>query len=359
MANQSFHLDPSQLQIAARLQHLAGAINRDQPVTQGLYIHGPVGRGKTMLMDQFFAQLRTEYKHRLHYHHFMAAIHQAMQAYKGQDNPLARVATEWAMRYRVLCVDEFMVEDIGDAMILATLWRHLFALEVVLVTTSNTPPQALYRNGLQRQRFLPAIDLLCNHCDVVYLDGGQDYRRRNSAQAMPYYWVEDESSESDPLANYLQTADSSSASSAPLEVMGRTMMPRWHHQTLAVFDFEKLCVGPRSQRDYMALAARFEAIAVFGVPQFSYVAETAILHGVEDNYQREPQNLHVSKLDNEARRFIALVDECYDCGCLLMIQAASLPHQLYQAQQLATPFERCASRLFEMQQWPLPDLAGY
>lgn len=312
---------------------------------RGLYIQGPVGRGKTLLMDLFYQQLQTPQKIRLHFHHFMARIHQELHQLSGQPDPLQHIAAQWAARYRVLCFDEFFVNDIGDAMLLGTLWRHLFNAGVVLVTTSNALPEQLYANGLQRQRFLPTIALLQQYCEVVTLDSGEDYRLRQQ-QSWPHYL------QGASLATLQQKAEQLSGTLTPLpaiNLLNRTVPALWHNQQLIGFNFNDLCAGPRSQLDYMALCSQYVAIAVHGVPQFSYLAEKPIVHGVEDSYQREHKEYYVSKLDNEARRFIALVDECYDRGTILLLSADVPVNELYQAKQLAFAFARCSSRLHEMQ----------
>lgn len=314
---------------------------------RGLYIQGPVGRGKTLLMDLFYQHLATEHKIRLHFHHFMARIHQELNALSGQKNPLQLIAALWAERYKVLCFDEFFVNDIGDAMLLGTLWQHLFEQGVILVTTSNALPEDLYHNGLQRQRFLPTIALLQQYCEVLTLDSGQDYRLLHS-QSWQYYL------QSGSQKQLQQQAEQLAGPVTPLttiRILNRDIPALWHNDKVIGFDFMALCSGPRSQLDYMELLNRYPIIAVHQVPQFSYLADKPIVHGIEDSYQREHKDYYVSKLDNEARRFIALVDECYDRGKLLLLTAEAAVTELYQAKQLAFAFARCSSRLFEMQSW--------
>ncbi|RUO22930.1 cell division protein ZapE [Aliidiomarina minuta] len=347
MHQRPFQLDKEQQRLAQRLTHLACRIDANQSVEQGLYIWGPVGRGKSMLMNHFFSQLQTPQKKRVHFHHFMAQIHRSLQSYSGQADPLQSIAADWAAEYRVLCLDEFMVEDIGDAMLLGTLWRHLFDLEMILITTSNTPPEKLYYNGLQRQRFLPTIDLLMKHCEVLHLDGGKDYRLTQN-KTMPHYLLNGSKAQ---LRELTEQRFGQTEPVHQVQVMNRTINCLWQNENIIAFNFMELCSGPRSQRDYMELASRFRAIAVHQVPEFSYIPDKELVHGVEESYQREQQQLYVSKLDNEARRFIALVDECYDRNCLLLVSAQVPPEQLYQARQLAVPFQRCNSRLYEMQRW--------
>lgn len=338
--------DEPQYQSVVALQQIADQLCSGLPAL-GLYIHGPVGRGKTMLMDLFYQQLALGGKIRLHFHHFMARVHQELKQHQGEADPLLHIAKDWAKQYKVLCFDEFFVNDIGDAMLLGTLWRYLFQCGVVLVTTSNAVPEELYKNGLQRQRFLPTIDLLRQHCKVVTLDNGIDYRRLTQSP-MRFY------QQDGTAAELKQQAQDLFGKVQPLpdfELLGRSFPALWSNENIIGFDFMALCSGPRSQLDYMQLASRYRAIAVLDVPQFSAVSDTAILHGVEDSYQREHQDIFISKLDNEARRFIALVDECYDRGCLLLLSSAVAISNLYQAKQLEFAFARCESRLYEMQQW--------
>lgn len=345
VATAALSYDENQYQLLQRLALLAQQLSAGQQPLRGLYIQGPVGRGKTLLMDLFYQQLQTPQKIRLHFHHFMARIHRELHQLSGRPEPLQHIAARWAARYRVMCFDEFFVNDIGDAMLLGTLWRHLFAAGVVLVTTSNALPEQLYANGLQRQRFLPTIALLQQYCEVVTLDSGEDYRLRQQ-QSWPYYL------QGASLATLQQKAEQLSGELTPLpaiNLLNRTIPALWHNRRLIGFNFDALCAGPRSQLDYMALCDQYAAIAVHGVPQFSYLADKPIVHGIEDSYQREHKDYHVSKLDNEARRFIALVDECYDRGTLLLLSADVPVNELYQAKQLAFAFGRCSSRLHEMQ----------
>lgn len=342
----TLQFDEAQWQCLQQLDAIAKAVAAGQPCA-GLYIYGPVGRGKTMLMDSFFNQLPITRKIRLHFHHFMARVHQELHALTGEANPLQLVAKNWANNYQLLCFDEFFVSDIGDAMLLGTLWRELFALGVVLVTTSNSPPDDLYANGLQRSRFLPTIALLKQHCQLFALDNGIDYRRLGSADFCYYgqnlhkNWLKTLTEQlTGPLENCTE-----------IQIHQRSIPTLWCSQQAIGFDFMALCSGPRSQLDYMALADKFSVIAVADIPQFQLLSDTAILHGVEENYQREHSAVFVSKLDNEARRFIALVDECYDRGCLLLLTSTKPVTELYQASQLRFAFERCISRIYEMQSW--------
>lgn len=351
VATQQLHYDEQQWHLLQRLQTLSSALNSAwQTTPKGLYIQGPVGRGKTMLMDLFYQQLQTPKKIRLHFHHFMARVHTELNQLSGQADPLLHIARRWATLYQVLCFDEFFVNDIGDAMLLGTLWQHLFEAGVILVTTSNALPEELYYNGLQRQRFLPAIALLLQHCEVVTLNGAEDYRTLNTT-CWQHYLLGGSAVQ---LKQHTEQLTGPVVPLSSIRLLQRDIPALWHNDQAIGFDFNALCAGPRSQLDYMALLDQYAVIAVHQVPQFSYLADKAIVHGVEDRYQREHKEYYVSKLDNEARRFIALVDECYDRGRLLLLTAAVPVTELYQARQLAFAFARCSSRLFEMQSW-LPE----
>jgi cell division protein ZapE len=343
--------DEAQWQVLQQLAALASQLDGAGPPPQGLYIYGPVGRGKTMLMDLFYHELATPQKIRLHFHHFMARVHQELHQLSGQPEPLRIIAKHWAARYQILCFDEFFVTDIGDAMLLGTLWRELFALKVILVATSNSPPAALYANGLQRSRFLPTIALLEQHCQLFALDHGIDYRRMQQ-HPMRFYLQQPAPGELAALATtHFGPLQQDSQPTSQIRLLERDIPCLWRNKVIIGFDFMALFSGPRSQLDYMALANQFRAIAVANVPQFTKVSDTAILHGVEENYQREHQDIFVSKLDNEARRFIALVDECYERQTLLLLSAEVAIIELYQASQLSFAFERTISRLHEMQSW--------
>lgn len=345
--SEALRYDESQYQLIEQLQQIAHQLHAGKTPTQGLYIYGPVGRGKTMLMDSFYQALKIKHKVRLHFHHFMARVHQELNNLQGQTNPLTHIASKWAKQYKVMCFDEFFVNDIGDAMLLGKLWEALFERGVLLITTSNAPPEKLYANGLQRQLFLPTIDLLKQHCKVVNLDNGIDYRRSENTTT-PYFLKNASQTElkalSEQLFGQVQICHE-------VSVQNRNIACFWKNEQVIGFDFMALCHGPRSQLDYMQLAFEYKAIAINNVPQFSYLADKAILHGVEDGYQREHKEYYVSKMDDEARRFIALVDECYDRGCILLISAQVEIADLYLAKQLAFAFERCSSRLYEMQRW--------
>lgn len=299
---------------------------KPQPV-QGLYLWGGVGRGKTYLMDIFFESLPDSRKLRSHFHHFMANIHQQLNELKGTRDPLLVIAERMAKQYRVICFDEFFVSDITDAMLLGTLFTALFEKGVVLVTTSNIIPDDLYKNGLQRARFLPAIAQIKQHCRVLNVDSGIDYRLRTLEQAEIYHFPLDQKAERNLQSYFRQLTDGTEIITAPLEINGRHINIQRRNKGVLFADFRALCDGPRSQRDYMALAHQFHTVLLSGVEQMGLL-QTG---------------------DDIPRRFLALVDEFYERRVKLIISAAVPLSQIYTEGQLSFEFRRCRSRLIEMQ----------
>ena len=306
---------------------LAKLLKSAQAPEKGLYFWGGVGRGKTYLMDSFYESLPFEKKMRIHFHRFMRRVHQELDRHKGKANPLDTVAESIACEARVICFDEFFVSDITDAMILALLLEGLFQRGVTLVATSNIIPDHLYRDGLQRERFLPAIELLNRHCQVVNVDGGRDYRLRALEKAELYY---------SPLGDDAERAISQTFDSlvvlegeiktdVALDIEGRSIPARKVAEDLVWFDFAAICEGPRSQNDYIEVAREFHSVVISNVPRFG------------------PGN------DDAARRFINLVDEFYDRSVKLALSAAAPVHELYSGGRLGFEFQRTESRLLEMQ----------
>ncbi|HET6470333.1 MAG TPA: cell division protein ZapE [Pseudomonadales bacterium] len=295
-------------------------------LVKGLYMWGGVGRGKTFMMDLFFECLPFPDKIRTHFHRFMYRVHRDLRRLSGQANPLERVAAGLAGEARVLCFDEFFVSDIGDAMILGELLAHLFDNGVTLVATSNIPPRSLYENGLQRRRFLPAIDLLERNTDVLNLDGGTDYRLRLLEQAETYHSPLDDRAEPFLAERFATLAPDRSSVEADidLEIEGRPIRCRRSADDVAWFDFKALCDGPRSQNDYIELARIYHAVLVSNVPVFTV------------------------KTEDQARRFISLVDEFYDHDVKLIVSAEAPVETLYRGERLTFEFERTRSRLLEM-----------
>lgn len=298
---------------------------RPPQAPRGLYLWGGVGRGKTFLMDLFFDGLPGQRKLRLHFHRFMGRVHAELRTLKDVEDPLAVVADHFAERARVLCFDEFFVNDIGDAMLLGRLLEHLFARGVVLVATSNVRPDLLYREGLQRARFLPAIAAITRHCQVLELASPQDYRLRALSQAPVYHAPLGAAAEAALEQAFERLASASPDPRTSLAVNDREIPVRRRAGDLIWFDFAALCLGPRAAADYIEIAQSFPTVLLSGVPQFD------------------------GSDDNAGRRFVHLVDEFYDRGVKLIVSAAAPPTELYQGDRLRLEFDRTASRLIEMQ----------
>ncbi|AVQ91879.1 AFG1 family ATPase [Citrobacter freundii] len=317
---------PQESGLMARFGKLLG--KRESPINtpvRGLYMWGGVGRGKTWLMDLFYHSLPGERKQRLHFHRFMLRVHEELTALQGQSDPLEIIADRFKAETDVLCFDEFFVSDITDAMLLGGLMKALFARGITLVATSNIPPDELYRNGLQRARFLPAIDAIKQHCDIMNVDAGVDYRLRTLTQA--HLWLsplnEETRQQMDKL--WLALAGAKGEHAPTLEINHRPMQTlAVENQTLAV-SFTTLCVDARSQHDYIALSRLFHTVLLSDVPVMTPLMES------------------------EARRFIALVDEFYERHVKLVVSAASPLYEIYQGERLKFEFQRCLSRLQEMQ----------
>jgi cell division protein ZapE len=312
---------------AARLLSRLG-ITRPAHAERGLYLWGGVGRGKTWLMDLFFQSLPFGEKRRRHFHRFMYDVHAQLKTLIDQQSPLETVAATIADQTRVICFDEFFVTDIADAMILGTLFESLFRRGVSLVATSNVPPKDLYKDGLQRARFLPAIALLEQNTRVLAVEGGTDYRLRQLTQAGTYLLssAPDTAQRLEALFTELADGDADSAQFASsIEIEGRPIPVVRESSNTIWFEFEAICEGPRSQNDYIEIARDYQSVIVANVPRFTT--------------QRE----------NAARRFIALVDEFYDHNVNLIVSAAAPPADLYHGERLTFEFQRTVSRLIEMQ----------
>ncbi|MFT3904731.1 MAG: cell division protein ZapE [Steroidobacteraceae bacterium] len=291
----------------------------------GLYLWGGVGRGKTWLVDLFYESLPPGLRRRTHFHHFMRDVHDELRDVRATQDPLAVVSERIARRSRVLCLDELYVSDIADAMILHGLFAGLIAQGMTLVITSNLPPGDLYREGLQRARFLPAIDLLQWQLTVLNVDGGTDYRLRHLRQA-PVYVVGDVRSTEARLTQWFERlAGGDTERETRLSIAGRRLQAQRRAGGVVWFDFETLCNTARSPNDYAELAGEFHTVLLSGLPALS-----------------ETQ-------DNAARRFIALVDEFYDQGVKLLIGASVEPAAIYRGERLRFEFQRTVSRLVEMQ----------
>lgn len=292
---------------------------------QGLYLWGGVGRGKTYLMDTFFEALPSEKKMRVHFHRFMYRVHDELKQLAEVSDPLEVVAETLSQEAEILCFDEFFVSDITDAMILATLLKGLFARGVVLVATSNIPPDRLYWNGLQRARFLPAIALIEQHCRILNVDSGIDYRLRTLQQAEIYHYPLDEQAKSNLDKYYGQLVGADKSFSTEIEINHRQLPIIRAADGVLYANFAQLCQTARSQNDYIELSRLYHTVLL---------AEVIVM----DESQ-----------EDAARRFIALVDEFYERQVKLIISAQVQLASIYQGQRLVFEFKRCQSRLIEMQ----------
>jgi cell division protein ZapE len=290
---------------------------------RGVYMHGAVGRGKSFLMDAFFATLPYRRKTRVHFHAFMKAVHDDLRGLARVEDPLAAVAARIARRNRVICFDEFHVSDVADAMILGRLLTGLFDGGVVFVMTSNYRPDDLYPNGLQRHAILPTIALLKERLDIVEIDAGVDYRLRALEHSNAYIVAVAGSADAE-LAALFERMRSAADEAPALTVEARTLKARRRAGSVVWFDFATLCEGPRSQLDYLELARRFAVVMVSGVPRLT------------------------PDMANAARRFTWLVDVLYDHRVKLLLSAAVPEAELYVAGPNSHEFARTVSRLVEM-----------
>lgn len=306
---------------------LKGLLNRGnhRELERGLYIWGGVGRGKTWLMDLFFSSLPFKDKQRSHFHRFMQSVHDELKKHKDRADPLELVADKIARRTRVLCFDELFVADIADAMILGNLFRGLFDRGVTLVATSNVPPDGLYKEGLQRARFLPAIRLLKENTQVVQMDGSTDYRLRVLERACTAFDSTDPATHQALDQLFENIAGERGAENSTLALNHRRLLSKRQTEDVVWFDFNELCDGPRGQADYIEIARCFHTVLLSDIPVLT------------------PEQ------DNQTRRFVTVVDEFYDRSVKLIISAAAPAPQLYRGTKLAFEFERTRSRLIEMQ----------
>jgi cell division protein ZapE len=340
LARNGFHADPAQESAVDALDELRQRLIereslaspqrwfarlRPRESVRGLYLWGGVGRGKTYLMDMFFESLPFAERRRRHFHRFMYDVHAQLAALAQTASPLEEVAKNIAREAHLLYLDELFVSDIADAMIVGGLLAALFRRGVALVATSNLPPRRLYENGLQRERFLPAIDLLERHTRVLEVDAGTDYRLRDLTSAGIYFASGAPDTVAQLRALFKKLAAGGAPHSGTVHIEGRPIEVVREAGTAVWFEFAALCAGPRSQNDYIEIARAYQAVFLADVPQLD------------------------AEHDDEARRFIALVDELYDHGVKLIVSAAASPAQLYRGERLRLEFARAASRLIEMQ----------
>jgi len=338
LARRGFVSDEAQWRAVERLQRLyeewttykarrSTALKRllvKPALPKGVYLWGGVGRGKSFLMDAFYLCVPLVRKRRVHFHHFMREIHRELDALRGEEDPIAKVAERTARRYRLVCFDEFHVSDIADAMILGRYFQHVTERGVEFVMTSNYHPDQLYAAGLQRERFLPAIELIKSRLDVLQVDNGTDYRRLKMEGLKVYHVPLDATAERALSAVFESVADVEDEHHA-LDVEGRRIPFRRRAGAVVWFDFAALCGGPRSYADYVDLARRFHTIVLSGVPRMSATNADA------------------------ARRFTWLVDVLYDDRVNLVVSAEAQPEALFVEGTQSAEFARTASRLHEMQ----------
>ena len=314
----------SQEQSRNRFQQFLSKFKKSPSKPKGLYIWGGVGRGKTFMMDLFFEWLPVEAKKRVHFHRFMSSIHRELHELKGTKDPLRQVASNLAKNTRVLCFDEFFVSDIGDAMILAEILGALFELGVVLVATSNVEPKNLYENGLQRSRFLPAIDLLETHTRVVEINHGTDYRLQVLKKHEVYRVIETVSPK-DIDSDINQLVRDEVHRDSALEINDREIECVFQAEGIAGFTFASLCESARSTEDYIELSRLFHTVVLYNIPVLTAFSDSAV------------------------RRFINLIDEFYDRNVNMLFYAAEHISNLYNGHLLSMEFERTKSRILEMQ----------
>ncbi len=344
VAAHRLEFDPAQAEAAQRLDRLSAALTQSaksfgatlrgylpwlpaqvHAPQRGLYLWGGVGRGKTLLMDWFYESLRFPQRQRSHFYSFMRQVHAELRDAAPREQPLEAVAQRLAESARLICLDEFFVADIADAMILAGLFEGLYRRGVTLIATSNAPPDELYKDGLQRGRFLPAIELIKSRLDVVHLDGGVDYRLRQLERAPTYLDSRLADSTAQLRRRFAALAGDSADGPSTLMIEDRSITVLATGAGCAWFEFDELCTGPRSPNDYIELARMFHTVFISNIPQFTSADEDA------------------------ARRFIAAIDEFYDRGVKLVVSAAAPPAALYHGERLHFEFQRAASRLVEMQ----------
>ncbi len=309
----------------AKRNHFLGRSLLSPDVPKGLYFWGGVGRGKSFLMDVFYACVPYKRKRRIHFHNFMAEVHHEMKLLASTPDPLIALADNIEKSTRLLCFDEFHVNDIADAMILGRLIEALFERGVVMIITSNSAPDELYLNGLQRQKFLPAIDLIKRNLRVINIDSGNDYRLREMASTPLFMLSTDIESNNRMAAIFERLSAGTIQDTHPIEVQGRLINVKRLATKIAWFDFNTICGGPRSQDDYLELARRFHTVFISDIPQMT------------------------SNEAAEIQRFIWLVDILYDNRVKLVASSAATPDKICVDEKKDWEFTRTASRLIEMQ----------
>ncbi|VVN89595.1 cell division protein ZapE [Pseudomonas fluorescens] len=349
---QGFVQDDAQWKVVQALERCHGALHQHQTKVTGVYLWGPVGRGKTWLMDQFYQSLRIPAR-RQHFHHFMGWVHQRSFQLTGTADPLQALARELSAQVRVLCFDELFVNDIGDAIILGRLFQVMFEEGVVIVSTSNQPPEHLYADGFNRDRFLPAIAAINTHMQVLAVDGAEDHRLHPGV-GIQRYWI-NSSGQPGPTGEVFKGLTVGQAVSSEAVSIGyRAVTVMQSSVTVLWCRYADLCEQPFAAMDFMVLCDRFSAILLSEVPNLSARKRPGrIARGTEDGVERvdagDRELPQLSVHDDSVRRFIALVDECYDRKVPLYIEAQVPMESLYTEGYLEFPFRRTLSRLREMQ----------
>lgn len=291
---------------------------------KGLYVWGSVGIGKTFLMDCFYHSLALP-KLRLHFHQFLLRMHKELHNAQGEKNPLQRIAKKMAKETSVICFDEFFVSNIADAMILGELFHHLFENGVTLITSSNIPPDLLYKEGLQRERFLPAIELIKKNTEVIHLHSKMDYRQSHIRHSGVYYTPLDQTAANNMENAFTHFSNAATATYDPITIYQRDIPIIKQAGSVIWFDFEVICGRPRSQNDYLAITEKYHTVMVQNVREI----------------RKDENDLILS--------FIYLVDILYDAHCRLILSSTVLPNAIYTADNTKQPFQRTLSRLMEMQ----------
>jgi cell division protein ZapE len=326
--------DPAQKKAIATLQPICSALSKPHKtgwfsskanLIKGAYLYGPVGTGKSFLMDLFFNALTLKEKKRLHFYQFMEMVHQSLKLLEGQKDPLKILAKQFSQQWRVICFDEFFVVNIVDAMLLATLLEAMYAENMVLISTSNVLPDALYPNGLQRDRFLPAIDLIKHYNHIVEVNNGEDYRIGMFDYDRAYVYPEAPENQDILLSRFKHHSQKPVSYQEIITIQDRPVQTLYLGNRVVWFDFEKICGIPRSQRDYLELSEQFDWVYISGIR-------------------------HILKTENDLIcNFIKLIDVLYDAHVKLVLSASVPMESIYTEGREFMAFDRTRSRLIEMQ----------
>ncbi|MDY0207180.1 MAG: cell division protein ZapE [Pseudomonas sp.] len=344
--------DPAQRYAVEALEKCYQAVETGSVKPQGVYLYGRVGRGKTWLMDQFYRNLTVPAR-RQHFHHFMKDIHQRLFRVVGSAQPLQKIAEELSREIKVLCFDELFVSDIGDAMILGGLFQALFAQGLVIVATSNQPPSDLYSDGYNRGQLLPAIAAIEKHMVLVNVNGEQDHRLHEGPTTQRY-WIKTPEQDSVMPELFARLSDGQAVEQGDLALGERTLVTQAYSESVLWCDFAQLCEQPFAAQDFMLLCDRFEMLLIGAIPALGGEQQVAkIARGTEDAALRvdagDRELPMLAPGDDGVRRFIALIDECYDRRIPVYIEAGVALEELYVNGYLAFAFRRTYSRLKEMQ----------